>query len=316
MATVAKIAVLGATVALLAPSAAAATNERSRPPSVAEARRATHRFLERHGGDAPTARPSAAARVGEPVLPTNRVVALYGSPQMPLTAVGMRTPEGAAGKLAAQSEPYEQFGIRPVVGEIDLVSVLATAGAGPDRKYRMRQDPAVIDEYLTVARAVGARLMLDIQPGRSTFKAEVRALRDWILEPDVDIGLDPEWNVGRHGIPGRTAGRVTAKEVNQVVRSLSATVSEHGLPPKLLVVHQFRTGSIHGRAQVRARRGVQPVLNFDGIGGPRAKATGYAALSSATLFNGFSLFYRRDRTLMRPSAVLALEPEPDFLLYQ
>ena len=58
------------------------------------------------------------------------------------------------------------------------------------------------------------------------------------------------------------------------------------------------------------------VLNFDGIGCPGPKAAGYAALAVPKLFDGFSLFYRRDRPLMRPAAVLGLDPEPDFLLYQ
>ena len=81
-------------------------------------------------------------------------------------------------------------------------------------------------------------------------------------------------------------------------------------------MHQFRRGSIRGRTQVKQRPGVQVVLNFDGIGCPGAKASGYAALAVPTLFNGFSLFYRRDRPLMRPTAVLGLDPAPDFLLYQ
>ena len=58
------------------------------------------------------------------------------------------------------------------------------------------------------------------------------------------------------------------------------------------------------------------ILNFDGIGSPAAKAAGYGSLASPTLFNGFSLFYQRDAPLMTPGAVLALEPEPDFALYQ
>lgn len=303
-------------LALLGPGAAAA-RERPAPPSVAELRSASEHFLGEDGdraGPLP-ARPAAGAAAG-PVLPEDRVVALYGAPQLPATAVGMRSPQAATRKLATQSDPYAQLGDRPVIGEIDLVAVIATAGRGPHGKYRSRQEPAVIDEYLKVARAAGMRLMLDIQPGRSTFEREIRALHEWVVEPDVDIGLDPEWNVGRRGIPGRTPGRTTAKELNRVIRSLSATVERNGLPPKLLAVHQFRTASIRGRARLRSRRGVQPVLNFDGIGSPRAKASGYAALSSASLFNGFSLFYRRDEPLMTPTSVLELDPEPDFLLYQ
>ena len=158
--------------------------------------------------------------------------------------------------------------------------------------------------------------MLDIQPGRSTFVAELRRLREWVAQPDVDVALDPEWNVGPRGIPGSTEGKVRSREVNAVIRSLAATVKANDLPPKLLVVHQFRRGMVRGRQKLKRREGVQTVLNFDGIGSPRAKANGYEALASGTLFNGFSLFYRRDTPVMDPGAVLALAPEPDFLLYQ
>ena len=81
-------------------------------------------------------------------------------------------------------------------------------------------------------------------------------------------------------------------------------------------MHQFRKGSVRGRTKIRQRAEVQTLLNFDGIGSPAAKQAGYEALSVPSLFDGFSLFYRRDTPLMDPAGVLALEPEPDFLLYQ
>jgi hypothetical protein len=315
--SVSRAAVAAALVVLAAAPATASAVGRPEPPSVGSVKRATERFLQGHGGGRPLpAPPAARGPVTGPVLPGSRVVSLYGSPQMPATAVGMRSPEAALRKLASQAEPYAEPGARPVVIELDLVSVLATAGPGADRQYRARQDPAILSEYLSAARAAGARLMLDIQPGRSTLKAEVRALRPWILQPDVDVAFDPEWNVGRRGIPGHTEGSVGAPKLNRVIRSLSVTVRENGLPPKLLVVHQFRTGSVRGRARIKPRTGVQPLLNFDGIGSPRPKANGYLELSSPKLFNGFSLFYQRDDPLMQPSSVLALEPEPDFVLYQ
>ncbi|MGH2950473.1 MAG: hypothetical protein ACRDKX_00310, partial [Solirubrobacterales bacterium] len=284
-------------------------------------RAATARFLARHRDDAPAALRGTNGGATPPpsagtVLPNSRVVSLYGAPQLTKTIVGMKSPKGAAAKLVKQSAPYAKKGVRPVIGEIDLIATIATAGPGPDRKYRTRQADTVIATYLDAARSVGARLMLDIQPGRSTFLAELRAVRDWLLQPDVDLALDPEWNVGRRGVPGRTPGSVAAKKVNKVSLRLQQTIDAAGLPPKLLVVHQFRRKSVRGRRQLTQRPGVETVLNFDGIGGPRAKAAGYAALSAPQLFDGFSLFYRRDRPLMQPASVLGLLPEPDFLLYQ
>jgi hypothetical protein len=203
-----------------------------------------------------------------------------------------------------------------VIGAFDLVAVIATAGGGADGKYRFRQEAEVIDAYLAQARAVGARLILDVQPGQSSFRAELRALRPWLAQPDVDLALDPEWNVGRRGVPGRTAGSVSARVVNRVARDLDAIVAANGLPPKLLVVHQFRRDSVRGRQRLRHRAGVQVVLNFDGIGSPRAKRVGYAALAAPRIFVGFSLFYRRDHPLMSAADVLGLAPEPDFALHQ
>jgi hypothetical protein len=298
-------------MASVAPAAAPSTL-----PTRGEIRRATDRFLAAEAS-APDRGSGGQVVDGAPApLPESRVVAFYGAPQMGRTILGLRSPLGAARSLARQARPYADLGDRPVVGEFDLVSVFANAAGGPDGLYRTRQSDEVIEIYLAQARAAGARLMLDIQPGRSTFIDEVRSLRRWVAQPDVDVALDPEWNVGPRGVPGRTEGRVRSREVNAVIRSLAATVKARDLPPKLLVVHQFRRGMVRGRRQLRSRDGVQTVLNFDGIGSPRPKESGYAALASPRLFNGFSLFYRRDTPLMDPADVLRLDPEPDFLLYQ
>jgi hypothetical protein len=302
--------------ALLAMPAAATAAGPGELPTAAEIERSTDRFLEHHRATPapPPARIGGGARAA--LLPDNRVVALYGAPQMGQTILGMRSPEGAARKLAAQSAPYAELGVRPVTGAFDLVSVFATAGGGPDGLYRTRQDDQIIQIYLDQARAVGARLVLDIQPGRAKVLDELRQLREWVVQPDVDIALDPEWNVGRRGIPGRTPGKINARKINRVAQVLARKVRTNGLPPKLLLVHQFRKGSVRGRTKIRQRGEVQTLLNFDGIGSPAAKQSGYAALSVPSLFDGFSLFYRRDKPLMDAASVLALLPEPDFLLYQ
>jgi hypothetical protein len=300
-----------AALALPAPAAAVS----AQPPTAAELQRSTERFLART--PSPALGPSRPGPpLSGPLLPANRVVSLYGAPQMGRTILGLRSPPAAARRLAKQSAPYAGVDGRPVVGAFDLVAVFATAGGGPDGLYRSRQDDQVIQIYLDQARAVGARLMLDIQPGRASILGELEELREWVAQPDVDIAIDPEWNVGPRGIPGQTVGKVSAGEVNRVARAMAATVEQLGLPPKLLVVHQFRRGSVRGRSRIAEIEGVQPLLNFDGIGSPAAKTAGYGPLTAPGLFNGFSLFYRLDQPLMRPAAVLGLDPQPDFLLYQ
>ena len=101
---------------------------------------------------------------------------------------------------------------------------IATADRGGDGLYRFRQSQSTITSYLRAARRASARLILDIQPGRSPFSSEVRALERWLREPDVDLALDPEWNVARYGVPGRTDGSVDARTVNGVSDQLASIV--------------------------------------------------------------------------------------------
>jgi hypothetical protein len=314
-----RLAAAAAVVALALPATAAAGGRQAgpaTPPTAAAIERSTESFLQRFGDRvAPSPRPGPAPAAA-PLLPANRVVSLYGAPQMGQTILGMRSPPAAARKLGKQSLAYAGMDRRPVVGAFDLVAAFATAGGGPDNLYRTRQDDRVIQIYLDQARAVGARLILDIQPGRASIIGELEKLGEWVAQPDVDVAIDPEWNVGRRGIPGQTAGMVSAREVNAVARSMAATVEQLGLPPKLLIVHQFRKGSVRGRGRIVELPGVQPVLNFDGIGSPAAKVAGYGPLATPSLFSGFSVFYRLDDPLMRPPTILGLEPQPDFLLYQ
>lgn len=282
------------------------------PPSAAEFRAETRTLP---AGPLPPRVPAPDIDEG-PILPENRVLAIYGAPQLGSTALGERS-AGAAARLAVrQARPYERGGERPVIPALDLIGVVANSTPGADRRYRTRQPPELIDAYLAAARRAGARLMLDVQPGRSPIGDEIAYLEPWLAEPDVDLAIDPEWNVGRRGVPGQTVGSVSARELNSAARALARIVKRNDLPPKLLVVHQFRKGSIRHRRAIKPRRNVEVTLNFDGIGAPGPKVAGYEALSVGGLFNGFSLFYRLDTPLMSPREVLRLEPAVDFLLYQ
>ena len=306
---------------LFAPSATAGAHVRPQPPTSAEVDRETERFLgslgERNDPRASKARGTGGAgQLGDDSLfPDKRIVAFYGAPQMGATILGRRSIGAAKRQLRKQARPYDAAE-RPAIPGINLVATIATADRGGDGKYRSRQSNDVIDEYLAAARELDGRLILDIQPGRSTFIKEVRAFREWIAEPDVDVALDPEWNVGRRGTPGRTTGSVTAEKLNRVSAYLGDVVAREGLPPKALIIHQFRGGSVEKRKRVEQPEDVNVTLNFDGIGSRAAKKAGYARLRQDGLFNGFSLFYRLDSGLMSPSQVLGLEPSPDYLLYQ
>jgi hypothetical protein len=245
------------------------------------------------------------------------LVTVYGAPQLGATIVGKRSPTDSASEATRLAQRFSEVSTPGAQPGIDLIATIATADAGRDGLYRTRQDPDLVAAYLDAARSVGGRLVLDVQPGRARFIREVKALEPFLVQPDVDVALDPEWNVGRRGIPGVTKGSVSAGQVNKVTRYLAAVVEAHSLPQKALFVHQFREGSVRGRDKVRQRPGQVAVgLNFDGIGSPAPKIAGYQALSEPGLFNGFSIFVSRDSNVMGFKRIAALDPPADYVMYQ
>lgn len=303
-----------------APAAAAPAEDRPQPPLQHEleesdaapsaAARSAARTAARTG-------PSRLPRGGSRIFPRYRMVSLYGAPQLTRTILGRRSVEGATKKLRRQVRAYRRLRDGPVVRGIHLIATIATADAGADGRYRFRQSDDLIKSYLRAARSVNARLVLDIQSGRSSFLTEAKALRKWLRKPDVDLALDPEWNVGRSGVPGQTAGKVGYRMVNKVSGYMARLGRRHDLPQKTLVVHQFNESMVRGRESIRQRgRKVAVTLNFDGIGSPPAKRSGYKALSEPGLFDGFSLFYELDSPLMKPKRVIRLRPKADYVMYQ
>ncbi len=245
------------------------------------------------------------------------MAAVYGAPQLSQTIVGKKTPSGAAAEAQRLAVRYGEIDARPGQPAIDLIATIATADRGPSGLYRTRQSPELIATYLQAARAVGGRLVLDVQPGRSTFIRETRALAAWLAEPDVDLALDPEWNVGPKGVPGITEGKVRSREVDKVSGYLATIVRDNALPQKALYIHQFREGSVRRRGAIAQRGGeVAVTLNFDGIGSPSAKVAGYRNLSQPGLYNGFSVFVSRDSKVMGFRTIAALEPPVDYVMYQ
>jgi hypothetical protein len=271
-------------------------------------------------------RPSAGERAGKlprggkRIFPRHRVVGFYGAPQSPqLGELGIGSPSSAARRLKRQAAPYRQLADRVrILPAFELISVIATAGPGEDGLYRARQRSDVVRRYLRVAQRRKFLMLLDIQPGRSTFIREAEHLRRFLREPNVGLALDPEWNMGPNGVPGERIGSVGASMVNRVSRLMARIARRHRLPQKLLVVHQFTEDMLQGERQLQSRRRVALVLNADGFGTPAQKRTKYRQLAprADSRHPGFKLFYREDTNLMSPRHVLDLEPRPRFIVYE
>ncbi len=261
--------------------------------------------------------PPQLPRGGRSIFPGFRVVAFYGAPQSEeLGELGIGTPVSAARRLERQAKAYARER-RPVLPAMELIAVIAAAHEGADGMYRTRQPDVIVRRYLRAARRAKALLLLDIQPGLSDFFTETTRLERWLREPDVGLALDPEWRVAPGEVPGQVIGRVDAREVNATTAWLEQLTRRHGLPEKLVVIHQF-TDDMVDDSQLQARDGLQIVLNADGFGSqPVKKAKYHAFTRQAPGFEpGFKLFYREDVELMTPRQVLRLKPPPDFVVYE
>ncbi|WP_234357010.1 hypothetical protein [Streptomyces sp. NBRC 110028] len=221
--------------------------------------------------------------------------------------------EKTARDYAADREPL------PV---LELLATVTNSSAGPDGTYRTRVPEDTIRRFHTAARRHDAMLLLNIQPGRAAALDEVKALRKWLVEPDVGIALDPEWDMGPGETPGDTYGHTSGQELTDVARYLSGIVEEHDLPEKPLVFHQVAVSVVRDQSALRQQPGVVMIKSADGIGSPGMKRDTWRQLvkdQPEGLRTGFKLFYEEDAEvsrLMTPKEVLALRPRPDYVMFE
>lgn len=254
---------------------------------------------------------------GRRLFPGHLVVALYGSPLTHrLGRLGLGPPSFAAEVLKDQARAYGRT--RPVLPALEVVSTVAGRHPGQDGSYTHLLSEDKIEAYLAQARALGGLLIIDIQPGRRSFLADVPRYERFLKEADVGLALDPEWRVGPGEIPGRRVGRVTAGEVNEVIDHLAAIVRRYDLPQKLLVIHQFTPFMIKDRNTLHVPPEVAVTFDIDGVGRREAKIANYEdlAIGPRGTHHGIKLYYTRDVGLMAPWEILSLQPQPDLVVYQ
>jgi hypothetical protein len=212
---------------------------------------------------------------------------------------------------------------RPVLPVFELIAVVVQGAAGADGKWRRRVPTSVIDEYLRAAREEKALLLLNIQPGHSDFLSELKELEPYLREPDVGVALDPEWAMKPRQKPGAFFGQTTGGAIDEVAEYLAGIVKERDLPEKALVYHQVNGYVVKDESVLAARPGVVLVKSVDGLGPKGAKITTYNYLVKALptpVHAGFKLFFDEDSAngsrLMTPNEVLALQPRPEYVMYE
>jgi hypothetical protein len=161
-------------------------------------------------------------------------------------------------------------------------------------------------------------VFLDLQVGRGTVAAEFEKVRSLLLRPNVHLAIDPEFAVAEGQTPGLHIGSVWAESIRYAQQELATMVAANGLPPKVLIVHQFREDMIKDKQTLRPVPGVQLVIDADGFGSPELKTSVYNILvrDEPVEFGGIKLFYKQDNPLLEPADVIGLNPSPDLVIYQ
>ena len=250
-----------------------------------------------------------------------QVVAFYGHPGVrSMGVLGHGTPAEVATEIAGWTDAYDRLnGPRRAVGAFHLITGVAQAHPTSDGHWLYRLPHDRIAAYVEAAQQHGMLLFLDNQIGWSDPLSEVRLLEDFLSEPFVHMALDPEFATEHLGVrPGRAIGGITGRQVNEVLLYLSELAERQGLPPKVLMVHQFADRMLRNRDVIETQPGVELSIDMDGIGSTPAKLYGYGlyAVTVPSQRPAFKLFFEQDDPLMTPGEVLAMDPVPDIVIYQ
>lgn len=265
---------------------------------------------------------------GEPTLPTgaravlpeHRLVGFAGGRSPSFGRLSIDDLDRAAAQMSDVARRYEDG--RTILPVFELITVIAHASPGRDGMYRTVEPDDVIRQYLDAAREHDALLLLNIQPGRADFVDELRRLEHWLRQPDVGVALDPEWAVGSDEVPGEVYGSTTGAELDAVAAYLSDVVRKHSLPEKVMVFHQVHSSVVQDEDALRPHDGVVAIKSVDGIGARSDKVDTWRTLIRTKpehVHPGFKLFFDEDSEhgrLMTPQQVLALQPTPEYVLYE
>jgi hypothetical protein len=264
--------------------------------------------------------PEVEQPAGEPILPTYRILSYYGNPGNEFMGIlGKYSKSDLRTELVRQARAYEQADPdRPVKLAFEMMASIAHREPQADGSYHEHTDPELIQEYVDYTAKHDMLLILDVQFGRATVQQEIDYVREWLKLPHVHLALDAEFAIKEGEVPGVDLGSLDAKDVRYAQREMVKIAEEAGIPPKILILHQFNYYSVTNKEDIRPMDGVQFVLEVDGFGTPEEKLLTYSVMTENPIqFHGFKLWYSgEDDPLMTPEDVLALDPVPDIVIYQ
>jgi hypothetical protein len=259
------------------------------------------------------------------LLPFNRIVAYYGNfYSTAMGVLGEYPPDQMMAMLASTTAEWAAADpSTPVIPALDYIAVTAQGSPGADGKYRDRMPASQIEKAIALANSVNGLVFLDVQVGWSNVQTEVPLLAPYLKLPNVELSLDPEFDMEPGVKPDQEIGTMDASAINFAANFLANIVNTNGLPPKILVVHRFTEDMVTNYQNIAPLPQVQIVIDMDGWGSQAKKINTYQRIEEAepVQFTGFKLFYKNDLLppstgMLTPQQVLQLSPQPSYIQYQ
>ena len=259
------------------------------------------------------------------IFPANRVVAFYGNPLVKKMGVlGEYPKDDMLSKLDHEVARWRKADpSKPVIPALHMIVTVASGTPGKNGLYRTQMFDSLTNMIYSWAKAKKALTFLDVQVGKSNVQAEVPRLRSFLENPDVHLGIDPEFAMATSGaVPGTKIGTLDAKDINWAINFLDEIVKAKHLPPKVLIVHRFTRKMVTNAQSIHPTPNVQVVMDMDGWGPPWLKFDSYHDYVKAepVQFTGFKLFFHNDTksgaAMLTPAEVLRLTPRPLYIQYQ
>ena len=257
------------------------------------------------------------------LLPFNRIVAYYGNLYSRQMGVLGEYPEPQMLQMLASTTAEWQAAdpSTPVIPALDYIAVAAQNNSGPNGNYNLRMPASQINQIIQMAQQIHGIVILDIQVGQSNVQTEVPLLAPYLKLPEVNLALDPEFDMHNGAKPGTVIGSMSATDIDFAANYLANIVNQYHLPPKILIVHRFTQAMVTNSQDITPLPQVEIVMDMDGFGPPAQKIKTYEDFIEKypIQFTGFKLFYKNDTRaghLMTPNEVLQLSPQPSFIQYQ
>ncbi|MFJ7749541.1 hypothetical protein ACIQXM_06240 [Arthrobacter sp. NPDC097144] len=259
---------------------------------------------------------------GQTVFPGRRMVALYGHPSG--GSLGVLGEQGMAEsiQLAKETaEQYQPYSTEPVVPALEIITTVASAGPGADGDYSEETAPEDLIPWIEAAREAGVYVVLDLQPGLSTFLDQAVRYEQLLKYPHVGLALDSEWRLAPGQRHLEQIGSVDAAEVNEVSEWLAGLTRDSVLPQKVFMLHQFNLSMIRNRDQLNVSHSELAVsLHADGHGTPGQKQETWSVMRNGLqpeIWPGWKNFYDEDTPMLTPEQTFTqVDPKPWFISYQ